>query len=801
MRITRLLLILGPAAVLYALAARASSDTAPSPEWLVAASSLALALAPLLLLGARPSRRLSALALMGASMAVAIASGGTSSLPLERVHDLAWLTVSVLVLDLALGANTHRLVRVGAIGGLLAAAGASALLSSESLLPPQTFGVVVVFGILAAAAIHQMVLTARGHSVEGGTAAIAIVCLAVALAYAWFGPFEGLLATTVEVGVALLLWLGHLAWLDERWRSLRRLGVPVIVASIVCFASSYAFAPSRTLERWEAGTLALTAGLVWWVTFTLARRLSRRAMWSRSHQLADAATVARARLVGATNIEAAATAALVPLDEALSNQESRAELWTFEPPLRVRAESGDRVLIRTAEAPEVVTRALMGNEVSSILDLMSLRSRVVREPAVRELVDVMEARGLGAGVPCVHVDHLEGILLLPLAGRTEPLSPVEEDELRRLGQALGINLASTLAQRRAESHIHQISELRHEAEREVAALQGEVEQLRDQCDVLGRGLAEDQTLHVAYSPSMRRVQTRAIELAPGEGPVLLIAASGSPVLPVARFIHDRGPRWSAPFVVADCSATAPEEVMRLLFGSGEGRSAWFDSATGGTLLLRDLPALPRAAQARLAQALGEAEAHSEDDLRKTVPPRIIATSRTGVAALRREGALDPELERRLSPQAMSIPALRERREDVPSLALLAIDRACRVLARDPIGIDQQAMGALVDHDWPGDVAEFELVIELAASRTKGKTIGLADLPPLAWPTGEREESLEGTYLEVERRLLEQALRRAGGNKSQAARRLGLKRTTFLDKLRRHGLEQRGANDVGESALG
>ena len=195
---------------------------------------------------------------MGASMAVAIASGGTSSLPLERVHDLAWLTVSVLVLDLALGANTHRLVRVGAIGGLLAAAGASALLSSESLLPPQTFGVVVVFGILAAAAIHQMVLTARGHSVEGGTAAIAIVCLAVALAYAWFGPFEGLLATTVEVGVALLLWLGHLAWLDERWRSLRRLGVPVIVASIVCFASSYAFAPSRTLERWEAGTLALT---------------------------------------------------------------------------------------------------------------------------------------------------------------------------------------------------------------------------------------------------------------------------------------------------------------------------------------------------------------------------------------------------------------------------------------------------------------------------------------------------------------------------------------------------------------
>jgi DNA-binding NtrC family response regulator len=242
-------------------------------------------------------------------------------------------------------------------------------------------------------------------------------------------------------------------------------------------------------------------------------------------------------------------------------------------------------------------------------------------------------------------------------------------------------------------------------------------------------------------------------------------------------------------------------VVQLLFGSVEGRSGWFESATGGTLLLRDLPALPRAAQERLARALAETEARSEDDSRESVPPRIVATSRTSVAELRREGVLDPDLERRLAPQALSIPSLRERREDVPSLALLAIDRACRVLARDPIGIDQHAMGALVDHDWPGDVAEFELVIELAASRAKGKTIGLADLPPLAWPTGEREDSLEGTYLEVERRLLEQALRRAGGNKSQAARRLGLKRTTFLDKLRRHGLEQRSADDVGESAVG
>jgi len=100
------------------------------------------------------------------------------------------------------------------------------------------------------------------------------------------------------------------------------------------------------------------------------------------------------------------------------------------------------------------------------------------------------------------------------------------------------------------------------------------------------------------------------------------------------------------------------------------------------------------------------------------------------------------------------------------------------------------MEALVDHDWPGDVAELELVVELAVVATSTKTISLRDLPPLAWPGSDEGDALSGTYLEVESRLLERALLRAGGNKSEAARLLGLKRTTFLDKLRRHGLEQR-----------
>ncbi len=738
---------------------------------------------------------------MGVSFAVALASARTASPLLDGTHDLAWLVAVLLMLDLAIPRQSSPLVRYGAVGGLASASIVAAALASSGLLPEHTFGVVVVAGLLGIGALHQVVLVGRGHAVEGALSGIAIVSLAVGLAYAWIGPFSGALATTAEFSAACLLWLGHLAWVDPRWRSLRRIGVPVVVACATSFFVVYAFAPSGPLARWELGILALGSGLVWWLSFSLTRRLSRRSVWTTSGRLADAVAEAQRNLVGSTTVEAIATSLLEPLQDAGGDGEAAPELYAFEPPLRVRLEAGGRVVVRSGDAPRAITEACVDGDQRLVLDLVTLRRRVVREPPLRALVEVLQSRSIGVVLRCVHLDHLEGVLLLPLADRSEPLSHIDLDELGRLGRSLGGALSSALTQRRAESHIHQLSELRRDAEERITSLEGEVEQLRGQCDVLGRGLAEDQTLHVAYSPSMRRVQTRAIELAPTKDPILLIAAAGSPVLPVSRFIHDRGPRWDAPFVVADCSASAPDDVMSLLFGSEEGRAGWFHSATGGTLLLRDLPALPSVAQARLAGALQERSQGAEKGDAHGTPPRIIATSRRPLDELRARGALVPALDACLLGSELAIPSLRERREDVPSLALLAIDRACRVLGRDPVGVDQSAMGALVDHDWPGDVAELELVIELAVGRATGKTILPTDLPPLAWPGGDEHESLDGSYVEVERRLLERALRRSGGNKSEAARRLGLKRTTFLDKLRRYGLAERESEDLGGTAVG
>jgi DNA-binding NtrC family response regulator len=776
----------------------------------VAAVSLGLALAPIGVLGARPGRRISVLALMGVSLAVALASARTVSPYLGRTHDLAWLVAALATLDLVLPRRTPSFSRALALGGFALAALLAWALSSAGLLPEAAFGVVVVVGLFCIGALHQVLLVGRGHALEGALAGVAFVSLALGLAYSWFGPFSGLLATTTESMVALLLWLGHLAWVDPRWRTLRRAGAPFLIASAACFLVALALAPESRLEPWKLGMFALGSSVLWWAAFTFARKVLQRAVWTTSGRIAAAAATARDELMGRSSLDDIAAAILSPfVTLPLDPDSGLPELVTFEPPLRARIEAGERPSIRSGDAPAAITHALMQRESKWGLDLLALRPRIVREPQLRELVELMQNRSIGLVLPCVHLEHLEGLLILPLEDRAEPLSYVELEELGRLGDALGGALSSALAQRRAESHIHELSELRRNAEERIELLQGEVEQLRDQCDVLGRGLAEDQTLHVAYSPSMRRVQTRAIELAPSEDPILLIAGAGSPVLPVSRFIHDRGPRWDAPFVVADCAASSPDDVLGLLFGAEGGRRGWFDSATGGTLLLRDLPALPRDAQAELASALrraDEAETQGEGELPDasvptSAPPRIIATSRADLAALRQEEALDPELQRCFGRVGLRIPPLRERREDVPSLVLLAIDRACRVLARDPVGIDQAAMEALVDHEWPGDVAELELIVELAAGRARGKTIARSDLPPLAWPADDSNETLEGTYVEVERRLLERALRRAGGNKSQAARRLGLKRTTFLDKLRRHGLDERPADELGDSAVG
>jgi len=166
--------------------------------------------------------------------------------------------------------------------------------------------------------------------------------------------------------------------------------------------------------------------------------------------------------------------------------------------------------------------------------------------------------------------------------------------------------------------------------------------------------------------------------------------------------------------------------------------------------------------------------------------RVIATSRVPLAPLVAAGAFDAELLRRLEPLGIDVPPLRDRAEDLQSLVLVALDRACRVAGRPVMGIDPDALEALAAHDWPGNLRELASVIDRAVADARGKNVKLGDVPPLA-PAFAPADPFEGTYAEIEGEVLRRALERAEGNKSEAARLLELKRTTFIDKLKRHGL--------------
>jgi len=282
---------------------------------------------------------------------------------------------------------------------------------------------------------------------------------------------------------------------------------------------------------------------------------------------------------------------------------------------------------------------------------------------------------------------------------------------------------------------------------------------------------------------MRTLHARLDELAPSATPVLLVAERGIPLASLARRLHETGGRAEQPFVTQDCSALRPEDTLALLRGDTElKRLGLLELAGEGTLLLTELPALSLPAQRALADAMSE---------RKF---RIVASCRRDPDALVADGALVPELRERFRAR-LRVPALRERPEDLPSLCLFALDRSARVLGRSPCGLDPEAQARVLAYDWPGNQVELDAVIERAVAAAEGPRVSVRDLTRAGVPatTAREGHPLDGSLERVERRALRRALERTAGNKSEAARLLGLKRTTFLDMLRRHKLDDRGAD--------
>ena len=300
---------------------------------------------------------------------------------------------------------------------------------------------------------------------------------------------------------------------------------------------------------------------------------------------------------------------------------------------------------------------------------------------------------------------------------------------------------------------------------------------------------------IGSSPALRRVLDVATQAAPSSATVLVLGDSGTGKELVARYIHDHSARKFAPFVAVNCSAI-PETILEAeLFGHERGaftgafakREGRFAKALGGTLFLDEIGELTPAVQVKLLRVLqeGEYEPIGGDTVRADV--RIVAATNKDLRAEIAAGRFREDLFYRLNVIAITVPSLKARREDIPLLVDHFLGIYCAKNNRSRLEAPREVMERLTNYSWPGNVRELENVIERAAVLCRSEKLSIDDLPESIRETSDATPGAitfsVGTPLdEVERRLIQETLTHARGDKSVAAQLLGISTRTIYRKI-------------------
>ncbi|MBX3443727.1 MAG: sigma-54-dependent Fis family transcriptional regulator [Planctomyces sp.] len=323
------------------------------------------------------------------------------------------------------------------------------------------------------------------------------------------------------------------------------------------------------------------------------------------------------------------------------------------------------------------------------------------------------------------------------------------------------------------------------------------------------------------SPAIERVLDTVRKVAASESSVLLRGESGTGKELLARAIHDNSPRRDGPLVTVHCAALSPSLLESELFGhvkgaftdAREARVGRFQLAEGGTLFLDEIGDISLETQVKLLRVLQERVIEPVGGSQPVpVDVRLVAATHQNLERLIADGQFREDLYYRLNVITITLPPLRERREDLFDLSLHFLRRACEKTGKHVSTIDDFALRLLTEHAWPGNIRELQNVIERAVVLAENGIVTVDDLPgelrgnllpATARPVIEetpapRRRRLTADALSVPRRIvingsseersmLEDALRRCSGNKADAARLLGLPRSTFFSKLKKHGL--------------
>lgn len=323
---------------------------------------------------------------------------------------------------------------------------------------------------------------------------------------------------------------------------------------------------------------------------------------------------------------------------------------------------------------------------------------------------------------------------------------------------------------------------------------------------------------VAKSTNIRAILEQAATIAPFNTTVLVTGETGTGKELLARSIHQQSARAKRPFVALNCAAVPEQLLEDELFGHVKGaftgaqsnREGRFEQANGGTLFLDEIGDMSLQLQAKLLRVLQEREFEKLGSSRTIkVNVRIIAATSTDLERRIAEGTFRADLYYRLNVVHLHLPALRHRTDDIPLLAQTLLSRFCASAELPQKQIDEGALEALSSYRWPGNIRQLQNAMERAAAMTSFATlIHLEDLPeevrggaasgisailsaaipaPPEQSIPDQGVSFDSVVSEIERDLLFKSLKKTGGNKMQAAKLLNMKRTTFVEKLKRLGI--------------
>lgn len=323
--------------------------------------------------------------------------------------------------------------------------------------------------------------------------------------------------------------------------------------------------------------------------------------------------------------------------------------------------------------------------------------------------------------------------------------------------------------------------------------------LRDENIVLKSALAAkvDSQDFIGQSPAIRQMLDMLATIAPSEATVLLTGESGTGKELVAKMLHMHSERKNGPYVAVNCAALTETLLESELFGHEKGaftgaerrREGRFLAAHKGTIFLDEVGEIPLSMQAKLLRAIQEKEIQrvGGDQVIK-MDVRIVAATNRDLAREVENGNFRKDLYYRLNVVGLQLPALKERTEDIPLLGMHFLQKFAVKNHKTIKGFTPGAMDCLTKYDWPGNVRELENAIERAVVLLVGEYISERELPP-GIMQNHSEAGMAGlkianlTLEEIEKLIVAEIVKNAGGNKSEAARRLGITRKTLISKLK------------------